>query len=57
MRAFLTTLFGDLRNCCVVVAVIASEAALVYGGFGREAAFVVPVATLGGVLWLARPAK
>ncbi len=57
MSAFLATLFGDLRNCCVVAAVIAGEAAMVYGGFAREAAFAVPVATLAGVFWLARPAR
>jgi hypothetical protein len=57
MRAFVTTLFGDLRNCAVVAALIAGEAAMVHGGFAREAVFAVPVATLAGVLWLARSAQ
>ena len=54
MKAFLTTLFGDIRNCCVVAALIASEAIMVHGGFAREAALAVPVLTLAGVFWLAR---
>jgi hypothetical protein len=57
MKAFLTTLFGDLRNCCVVAALLASEAAMVHGGLAREAAFAVPVLTLAGVFWLARPTR
>lgn len=56
MRAFLSTLFGDLRNCAVVAAVIAGELAMVHGGLAREAAFAVPLATLAGIVWLARPA-
>lgn len=55
MSAFLSTLFGDLRNCCVVGALIAGEAILVHGGFAREAAFAIPVATLAGIAWLAWP--
>jgi len=57
MKAFLTTLFGDVRNCCVVAALIASEAAMVHGGLVQEAAFVVPVVILAGIAWLARPAR
>jgi hypothetical protein len=57
MRAFLATLFGDLRNCGVVAALIAIEVAMVHGGLAREAAFAVPVFTLAGVFWLARPAR
>ena len=57
MSAFLSTLFGDWRNCCVVAALIAGEAAMVHGGLAREAAFAVPVATLAGILWLALPAR
>ena len=57
MTAFFTTLFGDLRNCCVVGALIASEAAMVHGGLAREAAFAVPVLTLACIVWLARPAR
>lgn len=57
MKAFLTTLFGDLRNCCVVAVLLASEAAMVHGGLAREAAFAVPVLTLAGIFWLARPAR
>jgi hypothetical protein len=57
MKAFLTTLFGDVRNCCVVAALIASEVAMVHGGLASEAAFAVPVLTLGGIVWLAQPAR
>jgi len=57
MKAFLTTLFGDVRNCCVVAAVMATEVAMVHGGLAHEAAFAVPVFTLAGILWLARPAR
>ncbi len=57
MKAFLTTLFGDLRNCSVVAALIAAEAAMVHGGLAPEAAFTVPLLTLAGILWLARPAR
>jgi hypothetical protein len=57
MKAFLTTLFGDVRNCCVVAALIASEAVTVHGGLAREAAFAVPVLTLAGIFWLTRPAR
>lgn len=57
MKAFLTTLFGDLRNCFVVAALIVSEAAMVHGGLAREAAFAVPVLILAGIFWLARPAR
>ena len=57
MKAFLTTLFGDVRNCCVVAALIASEATMVHGGLAQEAAFAVPVVTLAGIVWLARPAR
>jgi len=55
MRNFLSTLFGDLRNCFVVGAVVAGEAILVHAGFAQEAVFAVPVATLAGVAWLSRP--
>ena len=57
MKAFLATLFGDLRNCGVVAALIACEVAMVHGGLAHEAAFAVPVLTLAGILWLARPAR
>ena len=57
MKAFLMTLFGDVRNCSVVAALIAAEAAMVHGGLAREAAFTVPVLTLAGIFWLARPAR
>lgn len=57
MKAFLTTLFGDLRNCCVVIALIAGEAAMVHGGLAGEAAFAIPVLTLAGILWLARSVR
>jgi hypothetical protein len=57
MKAFLTTLFGDVRNCCVVAALIAAEAAMVHGGLAHEAAFAVPVLTLAGIVWLLRPAR
>jgi hypothetical protein len=36
-------------------ALIASEAAMVHGGLAQEAAFAVPVVTLAGIVWLARP--
>jgi hypothetical protein len=57
MKAFLTTLFGDIRNCCVVAGLVLGEAAMVHGGLAREAAFAVPVLTLAGIFWLARPAR
>ena len=57
MKAFLSTLFGDARNCCVVAALIATEAAMVYGGLAQGAAFAVPVVALAGIAWLARPAR
>jgi hypothetical protein len=57
MKAFLATLFGDVRNCCVVAALIAAEAAMVHGGLAHEAAFAVPVLTLAGIVWLLRPAR
>jgi hypothetical protein len=57
MKAFLTTLFGDFRNCRVVAALLASEAAMVHEGLAREAAFAVPLLTLAGIFWLARPIR
>ena len=57
MKAFLTTLFGDVRNCCVVAALIVGEAAMVHGGLAQGAAFAVPIMTLAGIVWLAGPAR
>ena len=57
MKAFLTTLFGDFRNCRVVAALLASEAAMVHSGLTSEAAFAVPLLTLAGIFWLARPIR
>ena len=54
MKALLETLFGDLRNCCVVVLLIASEVAMIQGGWAQFAPFVLPPLTLAGVFWLAR---
>ena len=54
MTALLKTLFGDLRNCSVVGLLIIAEAAMIRGGWGESAPFVVPVLTLSGICWLAR---
>ena len=54
MKAFCKTLFGDTRNVAVVAALVALEAALAYGGHGRDAAFILPPLVLLGVGWLAR---
>ncbi len=54
MRAFLKTLFGDARNVAVVALLVAVEAGLVRAGLGREAVFLVPLAVMAGVAWLAR---
>ncbi|MCW3475417.1 hypothetical protein [Limobrevibacterium gyesilva] len=53
MRAFLKTLFGDLRNCGVVVVLIAVEAGLVRAGLAHVAPLVLPPLCLVGVSWLA----
>lgn len=54
MGPFIKTLFGDARNVGVVAAIVMLELALVRSGLGREAVFLVPVAAIGGVAWLAR---
>ena len=54
MKALVRTLFGDGRNLVAVATILLLEAALaVSGGFGA-AAYVVPVAVLAAVTWLAR---
>jgi hypothetical protein len=53
VKALLKTLFGDLRNCCVVGALIAAETALIREGFTELAPLVLPPLTLAGVFWLA----
>ena len=53
MGPFFKTLFGDARNVAVVVAILLLEAALIRFGLGREAVFLVPLATMLGVLYLA----
>jgi hypothetical protein len=53
MKAFWKTLFGDLRNLGVVAALMAVETALVYGGHGSDAVFVMPPLVLAGIGWLA----
>jgi hypothetical protein len=57
MKPFLSTLFGDWRNCLVVGALIAAEALLVHSGAGQTAGFLIPLAVLAGVFLLARPAR
>ncbi len=54
MGPFTKTLFGDARNVGVVVTIIMLELGLVRLGLGRGAVLLVPVATMGGVAWLAR---
>ncbi len=53
MGPFVKTLFGDARNVAVVAAVVALEFALVRSGHAREAALLVPIAVMAGVVWLA----
>jgi hypothetical protein len=53
MGPFIKTLFGDARNVAVVASLIVSEFVLVHAGFGREAALLVPFATMAGIAWLA----
>ena len=48
------TLFGDLRNCCVVALLIVSEVAMIQAGWAQFAPFVLPPLTLAGIFWLAR---
>lgn len=52
--SFAKTLFGDLRNVAVVATLLGIEAALIRFGYGREAVFAVPVATMAAVVWLTR---
>jgi hypothetical protein len=54
MKALAETLFGDLRNCCVVALLIASEVAMIQGGWAQFAPLVLPPLILAGVFWLAR---
>jgi hypothetical protein len=54
MTPLLKTLFGDLRNCSVVGLLIIAEAAMIRGGWGQFAPFVIPLLTLSGTFWLAR---
>jgi hypothetical protein len=54
MKALLKTLFGDLRNCCVVALLILTEVAMIQGGWAQFAPLVLPPLTLAGVFWLAR---
>jgi hypothetical protein len=54
MGTFIKTLFGDARNFGVVLTIIMLELVLVRSGLGREAVLLVPLATIGGVAWLAR---
>ncbi len=53
MGPFLKTLFGDTRNVAVVAVLLAVEVLLIRTGHGREAAVLVPLATIAGVTWLA----
>ena len=54
MKALLKTLFGDLRNCCVVALLIVTEVAMIQGGWAQFAPIVLPLLTLAEVFWLAR---
>ena len=53
MGPFIKTLFGDARNVLVVASVVVLEFVLIRSGLGREAALLVPAATMAGVVWLA----
>lgn len=54
MRAFLKTLFGDVRNVSAVGAIMAAEAALTQTGNGDVAIYLIPLIVLVNVAWLAR---
>jgi len=54
MKALLKTLFGDLRNCCVVVLLILSEVVMIQAGWVQFPPLVLPPLTLGGIFWLAQ---
>ncbi len=53
MKAFLKTLFGDAGTVAVVALVMLAEAALAATGQAALGAFLIPVAVLAGVAWLA----
>lgn len=54
MKALLKTMFGDLRNCCVVALLIASEVVMIQGGWAQLTPLVLPPLTLAGIFGLAR---
>lgn len=53
MGPFLKTLFGDARNVAVVAALLAVEVVLVRTGHSRDGVFLMPLATMVAVAWLA----
>lgn len=53
MKAFVKTLFGDLRNLATVACIVAAAAALIEAGLAREAVYAVPLLVMAAVAWLA----
>jgi hypothetical protein len=54
MKAFVKTLFGDLRNVAVVAVVVVVAVALIAAGQPDLAAYAVPLLAMAGIIWLAR---
>lgn len=54
MKALAKTLFGDRWNLLAVAAILALEAVLAACNALRAGAWLVPVAVLAAVAWLAR---
>jgi hypothetical protein len=53
VKAFLKTLFGDAGTVTVVALVMIAETILTAIGQAGLGAFLIPVAVLAGVAWLA----